>query len=344
MKLKFLDRFLTLWIFLSIALGLSVSVVFPQFVEVLNSNLFSSGSTNWLLAIGLLLMMFPPFVKVKYQELPAVFKDVKLLGFTLLFNWIIAPLVMFTLACIFMQDNPEYFTGLILIGIAPCIAMVLVWSELAGGNREYGTGLVALNSILQILLFSGYAWFLLSVLPAWVGLKNLVVDIPMSEIAKTVGIYLGIPFLAGYITRKIVLNFKGDKWLNQKFIPFISPLTLIALLFTIFLMFSLKGASVLELPFEVIRVAIPLLLFFLILFMSVFFIAKSIGISYEKNVTVSLTASSNNFELAIAVSIGVFGLQSGEAFAGIIGPLVEVPIMLALVKFAKNQQKKYSKS
>ncbi|OYU96525.1 MAG: arsenical-resistance protein [Bacteroidetes bacterium B1(2017)] len=333
-KLKFLDRFLTLWILLAMAIGVAIGYFIPSVPAILNGESFSSGSTNWLLAFGLILMMYPPFVKVKYSELPKVFKDVKLLSFIVFINWIIAPLLMFLLAVIFMHDSPEYFTGLILIGIAPCIAMVIVWNELAEGNREYATGLVALNSILQILLYSVYAWFMLSVMPAWFGLQNMAISINMAEIAKTVGIYLGIPFAAGFISRYALIKLKGETWLNQKFIPLISPITLVALLFTILLMFSLKGEMIVSIPFDVIKVAIPLVIYFLVLFFAIFYTAKAMGITYDKNVTVSLTGSSNNFELAIAVAIGVFGINSAQAFAGVIGPLVEVPVLLALVKVA----------
>lgn len=343
-KLKFLDQYLSLWIVLAMLIGVAIGNFFPSIPNLLNGENFSNGSTNWVLAIGLLLMMYPPFVKVKYAELPRVFKDLKLLSFTVLINWVIAPLLMFLLAIIFMRDNPAYFTGLILIGIAPCIAMVMVWNELADGNREYATGLVALNSVLQILLYSFYAWFMLSVMPAWFGIENRVIEISMAEIAKTVGIYLGIPFAAGFLTRILLIKIKGENWLNQKFIPMISPITLVALLFTILVMFSLKGEMIVSIPFDVIKVAIPLVLYFLILFFAVFFIAKAMGVSYDKNVTVSLTGSSNNFELAIAVAIGVFGVNSSQAFAGVIGPLVEVPVLLALVKVALKMKYKINAS
>lgn len=341
-KLKFLDRYLSLWIVLAMAAGIASGYFFPNLVLQVNESTGAGKESNWLLALGLLFMMYPPFVKVKYAELPQVFKDVKVLGLTMLMNWIIAPLLMFLLAVIFMKDQPEYFTGLILIGIAPCIAMVMVWNELAGGNREYATGLVALNSILQILLYSVYAWFLLTIMPVWFGLKSLSIDISMPQIAKTVGIYLGLPFAAGYLSRVLVLNLKGENWLNQKFIPFISPITLFALLFTIFFMFSLKGEMMLTIPMDVVLVAIPLIIFFLIMFFLVFYLAKYLGLDYSKNVTISLTASSNNFELAIAVAIGVFGIESGQAFAGVIGPLVEVPVLLALVNVALKLKNNYS--
>lgn len=341
-RLKFLDRYLTIWIVLAMLAGVGAGYLFPNWISAINAQVTQAGSTNWLLALGLIVMMYPPFVKVKYAELPKVFTDVKVLSFTMFINWIVAPLVMFFLALIFMRDDPAYFTGLILIGIAPCIAMVMVWNELAGGNREYATGLVALNSVMQILFYSVYAWFLLSVLPAWFGMNNLNLNIAMSDIAKTVALYLGVPFLAGYMSRVGLIQLKGETWLNTKFIPMISPLTLIALLFTIFFMFSLKGEMMVAIPLDVVKVAIPLLIFFVFMFFLVFYVGKWMGLDYAKNVTLALTGSSNNFELAIAVAIGVFGIHSGEAFAGVIGPLVEVPVLLALVNVALRLKKKYT--
>ncbi len=340
-RLKFLDRYLSLWIVMAMLVGVFAGYLFPQIASFLNREDFSNGTTNIPLAIGLILMMYPPFVKVRYHELPTVFKDIKVLSFTMIVNWLIAPAVMFLLAYLFMGNHPEYFTGLILIGIAPCIAMVIVWNELAEGNREYATGLVALNSIMQILFYSVYAYFLLSIVPGWFGMQNMSISIEMSEIAKTVAIYLGIPFLAGLISRYFLIWLKGETWLNQKFIPFISPITLIALLFTILLMFSLKGQLIVEIPLDVIQVAIPLVLYFVIMFFFVFYFAKWMGMDYAKNVTISLTGSSNNFELAIAVAISVYGINSPQAFAGVIGPLVEVPVLLSLVKLALRLKKNY---
>lgn len=340
-RLKLLDRYLTVWILLAMFAGIAIGYVFPQTVMEMNQRFSGSGTTNWLLAAGLLLMMYPPFVKVNYAELPRVFMDGKVLLFAMLMNWVVAPLLMFALAYLMVPDSPEYFTGLILIGIAPCIAMVVVWNELAEGSREYVTGLVALNSILQILLYSVYAWFLLEVLPSALGLQQMPVAVSMSEIAKTVGIYLGIPFATGAISRYLLMALKGETWLKTKFIPMISPVTLIALLFTIVLMFSLKGEMMVEIPMDVARIALPLVVFFLIMFFLVFYLGRKLKLDYARNVTLSLTGSSNNFELAIAVAIGVFGLESGQAFAGVIGPLVEVPVLLALVRVALQLKKRY---
>lgn len=337
-KLNTTDRFLSLWIILAMLAGVIAGNAMPQLNEWLQSGSDKSGSVNFLLAIGLIIMMIPPFVKVQFSELPKVFKDYKLLGIGLLFNWILAPLIMFALAALFALDRPDYFTGLILIGIAPCIAMVVVWNELAGGNREYATALVALNSILQILLYSVYGWFLLNVLPGWFGFASIEINIPMIEVAQTVLIFLGIPFVIGYVLRFAVISFKGELWLKQKFIPVISPLTLYALLFTIFVMFSLKGNQLLLLPLEVLKISIPLLLYFALMFFMAWFILKKMGFDYQKTITLSLTAASNNFELAIAVAVGLYGINSNQAFAGVIGPLIEVPVMLALVKFALKQK------
>lgn len=333
-RLNFTDRYLSIWILLTMLAGVLLGNVWPDEIREINTLTTGTDQTNWLLAAGLLLMMYPPFVKVNYAELPTVFRDYKTLRLGLFMNWIVAPFLMFLLALLFMHDRPEYFTGLVLIGIAPCIAMVMVWNELAGGNREYATGLVALNSILQILLYSLYAWFLLTIVPVWFGMNSLRIDLSMSQIARTVGIYLGIPFALGAMSNRLIRKWKGQDWLIRKFIPLVSPLTLYALLFTILVMFSMKGEMILQIPLDVLRVAVPLIFYFLIMFFLVFFVAWKSGIEYKKNVTLSLTGSSNNFELAIAVAVGVYGIDSGEAFAGVIGPLVEVPILLALVNVA----------